>query len=148
MSFAYAFEQSTPHRQPPPLTPALTSGSAAPRLTWDAVATGGEVIPTVSSSLRIPIHLVFDVPTNELRYSLNVTSGNENEILYVTLHRAASGKNGPVAMTLVHGAFSATGAVTLSEVDRKNLTAGELYISIATKKFPRGELRAQLRPAK
>jgi len=86
------------------------------------------------------------VATNELRYSLNVASGNENEILYVTLHRAAGGKNGPVATTLVHGGFSATGSVTLSETDRKNLTAGELYISIATKKFPRGELRAQLRP--
>ena len=146
VAFAYAFEQSTPHRQAPPLTPALGSGGAAPRLTWDAVAVGAEVVPPVVSSLRIPIHLVFDVATNELRYSLNVASGNENEILYVTLHRAAGGKNGPVATTLVHGGFSATGSVTLSETDRKNLTAGELYISIATKKFPRGELRAQLRP--
>jgi hypothetical protein len=148
VAFAYAFEQSTPHRQPPPLTPALTSGGAAPRLTWDTFAAGSEVIPPVSSTLRIPVHLVFEVATNELRYSLNVAAGNESDILYVTLHRAASGKNGPVAMTLVHGPFSPTGSLILSEADRKNLIAGELYISIATKKFPRGELRAQLRPTR
>jgi len=68
------------------------------------------------------------------------------QVLYATLQRASRGHNGPVADTLFHGALSSSGSVALSDVDRKNLMDGELYLNFGTRRLPQGEVRAQLAP--
>jgi Asp-tRNA(Asn)/Glu-tRNA(Gln) amidotransferase A subunit family amidase len=144
VGIAYAFEQSTPHRRPPALTPPLTKAPANRLLTWDTVALGSEVAPPVPTSLKVPVHLSFNLATDELRYGLTISS-KDTQMLYVTLHHAGPGKNGSVTKTLVHGTSGLSGSITLDDVDRKNLTDGNLYLNFGTKRFPAGEVRTQVK---
>src|SRR5262249_50275277 len=120
VAMAYAFEQSSPHRRAPALTPPLTTAPANRLLTWETTAQGSEVVPPASTSLKMPVRLTLNLVTNELRYAIT-SNGGDAQVLYVTLHRAARGHNGPVTDTLFHGTFSPSGSITLSDVDRKNL---------------------------
>jgi len=143
VAMAYAFEQSTPHRRPPALTPPLTIAPSNRVMTWDVVASGSEVVPVVTTPLKIPIHLTFDPATNELRYTVAIPK-NDTQVLYLTLHRGLRGQNGAVTQTLIHGVLASPGSVTLSDVDRRNLTSSALYINVGTRRFPQGEVRVQL----
>jgi amidase len=145
VGMAYAFEQSAGNRRPPALTPPLTAAPADRLLTWDLVAAGSEVVPPVETPLKLPVHLTFDLATNQLRYTVTFSSPRD-QFLYLTLHRAARGKNGPVTDTLMHGTFAPSGSIELSETDRKNLMENGLYLSLGTRRFPKGEVRAQLIP--
>ncbi len=145
VGMAYAFEQSTHHRRAPALTPPLTTSPADRMLTWEGMATGAEMVPPVSSPLKAPIHFAFNVTTNELRYTVTYNNADD-QFLYLTLHRAVKGKNGPVTETLIRGAFSPSGSIILSDTDRKNLMESGLYVNLATRRFPKGEARAQLTP--
>jgi hypothetical protein len=86
----------------------------------------------------------FNPTTNLLEWVLAASQEN-NEILYVTIHRAASGQNGPVVETLTsRGGFRPAGSTELSGSDRSSLSEGNLYLNIGTRRFPQGEVRVQL----
>jgi Asp-tRNA(Asn)/Glu-tRNA(Gln) amidotransferase A subunit family amidase len=145
VSLAYAFEQSTPHRRAPALTPPLTASPANRLLSWEASASGSEVVPPNSTPLKISVRFTLDLATSELRYAIT-SNGDAQQFLYATVHRASRGHNGPVSDTLFHGTLSPSGSIALSNVDRKALMDGGLYLNFGTRKFPQGEVRAQLAP--
>jgi amidase len=145
VSMAYGLEQSTPHRRAPALTPPLTTSPVDRVLTWESAATGGEVVPPVATQLKAPIHFAFNLATNELRYTVTFNNADD-QFLYLTLHRGVRGKNGPVTDTLIYGAFTPSGSILLSDVDRKNLMEGGLYVNLGTRRAPKGEVRSQLSP--
>jgi len=65
--------------------------------------------------------------------------------LFANIHRSAKGQNGPVVVIVSNRGFrEVSGTQVLSDVDRRGLMSGNLYLSIATLKNRAGELRAQL----
>lgn len=148
VALGYAFEKASPHRRPPSRTPALGTNSGAQPLAFEIIAAGGEVVPAVTARSVAKARFTFNPTTNELTYKITISDSKPDDVLFANIHRAAKGQNGPVVLIVSNRGFKEiSGAHLLSEADRRSLMAGNLYLSIATRKNRAGELRAQLTAA-
>jgi len=145
VAIGYAFEKASPHREPPPRTPALGLNSGAQPIAFEIVAAGAEVVPAVITGSIARARFTFNPATNELTYAITLTGLKADDVLFANIHRAAKGQNGPIAMIVSNRGFQqVSGAQVLSNADRRSLMSGNLYLSIATRKNRAGGLRAQL----
>ena len=145
VGFAYAFEQATRHRRPPSSTPPLVNGAAPDGVTFEVVAVGAEQVPPVSTEATATTGFTFDVVRSELRYDLAVTGLSGDDVWMAHIHRGALGTNGPVLLEVSIGnGTTGSGVLKLAGRDRRDLDAGELYLSIHTRAHPAGALRGQL----
>lgn len=143
VALGFAYEKASPHRRPPSRTPAL--GMKAQPLTFEITAIGGEVVPSVTTKSAAKARLTFNPMTNELSYTITVSDLKPDDVLFANLHRAPKGQNGPVVVIVSNRGFKEiSGAQVLSEADRRSLMSGHLYLNLATRKNPAGELRAQI----
>jgi amidase len=121
LAIAYAFEQATHHRRPPPTTPALVNGKAPSPHTL--VITTGSVKTT----------LTFDPTTRRVKYDVMAMAGADAAIA-AAVHRAGEGGNGPVVFRLLDGmGRPAPGEVTLGSTDAAGWEHGKLYIQVTAK---------------
>lgn len=135
LSFAYAYEQATHHRQPPDLTPPLHGQRLSAPLTWRAAENG------ISGTFG------FDLETNELHYKITVTG--KPAVALATLRQGPTGTAGPVLKLLArNSAAELTGTEILSSASRAALLDGQLYVSISTNAQETSALRLQLIPPK
>ena len=119
--------------------------SAAQPMTFEITATGNEVAPSVTTKSIAKARFTFNPTTNELTYTITVSDLKPDDVLFANIHRAPKGQNGPVVMIVSNRGFKEiSGAQALSEADRRSLMSGHLYLNLATRKNPAGELRAQL----
>lgn len=145
VALGYAFEKASPHRKPPPRTPALGMNSGVQPIAFEIIAAGTEVVPAVATRSVAKARFTFNPTTNELTYHITISDLKPDDVLFANIHRAAKGQNGPVVVIVSNRGFKEiTGAQILSDVDRRSLMAGNLYLSIATRKNRAAELRAQL----
>jgi amidase len=143
VALGYAYEKGSPHRRPPARTPAL--GKSAQPIAFEITASGGEVVPSVTTNSLARARFTFNPTTNELTYTITISDLKPNEVLFANIHRAAKGQNGPVVMIVSNRGFKEiSGAQVLPDGDRRSLLSGDMYLSIATRKNRGGELRAQL----
>jgi Asp-tRNA(Asn)/Glu-tRNA(Gln) amidotransferase A subunit family amidase len=131
IKLAYAFEQATHHRHPPPTTPALENGKV-PTTTFE--------VESVDGDHRLLGTMTYDPSTQELSHVM-VTSGMDGEDLQIRIHRGAEEENGPV----VHLLEDLVGTITLTETERRDLMEERLYLAITTSSRPRGVYRAQIK---
>jgi Asp-tRNA(Asn)/Glu-tRNA(Gln) amidotransferase A subunit family amidase len=144
VALGYAFEKASPHRHPPPRTPALGESEGQP-IAFEIIATGGEVVTAVATGSVAKARFTFNPTTNELTYKIAISDLKPEDVLFANIHRAAKGQNGPVVVIVSNRGFKEiSGAQVLSDADRRSLMAGNLYLSVATRKNRAGELRAQL----
>jgi amidase len=142
VSYAYAYEQATHHRRAPARTPPLGGRTSVPLMSWQSSAQASGANSMVSASFT------FDPATSELTYNVTAAGFAEGEILAATIHRAATGENGPVIWVLAnHGFKNIAGAGTLSNPDRDKLMSGGLYLRIASQSKSTNNLRVPLKPA-
>jgi len=121
LAIAYAFEQATHHRRPPPTTPALVNGKAPSPHTL--VITTGSVKTT----------LTFDPTTRRVKYDVMAMAGADAAIA-AAVHRAGEGGNGPVVFRLLDGmGRPAPGEVTLGSADAAGWERGKLYIQVTAR---------------
>lgn len=121
LAIAYAYEQATHHRRPPPTTPALVNGRAPAPQSF-AVAAG----PLRTS-------FTFDVTTGRLTYAAAAGSVGDAPIA-AALHRGGENGNGPVIIRLLDGmSRPLSGDLVLSSMDREALRGGKLYVSATLK---------------
>ncbi|MEK6321664.1 MAG: amidase family protein [Acidobacteriota bacterium] len=141
VALGYAYEKASPHRRPPARTPAL----GVKPIAFEITAAGGEMVPSVTTKSAAKARFTFNLTTNELTYAITISDLKPDDVLFANIHRAFKGQNGPVVMIVSNRSFKEiSGAQMLSEPDRRSLMSGNLYLSIATRKNPAGELRAQL----
>jgi Asp-tRNA(Asn)/Glu-tRNA(Gln) amidotransferase A subunit family amidase len=130
IAMAFAYEQGVAPRKPPSRTPSLVEG----RLTTSFVVSGDGVVSGFA---------FLDVPTQTLRYELQVSDLLPGEILDVKLHRGAPGENGPVVALL---GTERRGDIAVRNEDLDSLRAGNLYLAVYTKGSPLGAGRGQITP--
>jgi Asp-tRNA(Asn)/Glu-tRNA(Gln) amidotransferase A subunit family amidase len=126
LAMAFAYEQATHPRRPPPSTPALVNNKAPSVLTFIVNLAGAHV--TFS----------FDPVAGSLAW--DATSIRP---LVASVHR---GRQGPALATLVtNKASEAAGIVKLAAADRDALRANGLFLAVRTMEAPRQVERAPLR---
>lgn len=125
VAFAYAWERVAAPRRAPLRTPSLLGDTLSWRFVIDA--------PSITGRLRL------ERPTQTLHYDVEVTGLDEDDIVSVTLHRAAAGTYGPVIMRLDEGL---QGAIPIGNAHVDDLVSGNLRIVVHTR--GRKEVRGQI----
>jgi hypothetical protein len=146
-----------------PMPPARATQS------FRAQLSGKQVVPPVTTKAEglAVFHLSQD--GTKLRYKLTVS--NIENVTFAHIHLAAPGRNGPPVVGLypesperkpVTGKFTGTlaqGTITAKQLTgplaRKTLKdlvaemkAGKTYVNVHTRKYPDGEIRGEIKPAK
>jgi Asp-tRNA(Asn)/Glu-tRNA(Gln) amidotransferase A subunit family amidase len=137
LALGYSFEQANHPRRPPMNTPALVAGRAPDSIVYEVVATGvgGEATG----------RFVYDVTSGVLTYDVTVSGTPAAQVYSVSLHRAGDEGVGPVVHRLLGlGQATASGVLTLAQVDRAALVEGRLYLSLYTSTHPGGTARGGL----
>ena len=141
IAIAFAYEQAARPRRSPPRTPSLVVGSLVEPLATSG--SGEAMVPPVDTEASFRGRVLFDRPTQSLEYTLEISGLLENEILDLRLHRGGPGENGPIVAML---GTSPRGQLAIRNEDLEALLDGALYLVVATKAHPLGELRGQIAP--
>ncbi len=136
VSYAYAYEQATPHRRAPARTPAL---AAIQPIEWQSNTKAGAA--ALSAEFKL------DPTTNELSYKLKASGFADADLLAATIHRQGKEANGPVIAVLAYHPFETiTGTTILSDPDRDKLMLGGLYLRLSARSKLTNNLRISLQP--
>ena len=139
---AYSYEQLTRQRRPPASTPSLY---VDPTMSEEWVATGAEHVPPVDSEVTARLRVDWNSATAQLSYDGRILGVPEAQVLFMHLHRAEAGHNGPVSVILSgRGELRSSGVVTLTPAQRMALGSGALYFDAHTTKHLAGVVRAQI----
>jgi Asp-tRNA(Asn)/Glu-tRNA(Gln) amidotransferase A subunit family amidase len=137
LAMAYDYEQSVKPRRAPSTTPALVDGRAPLPKTIRATAKSG-----ATSALG---QFTFDPTRRTLDYSVAVTGAAPSRIFAMTIDHDSAGKKGAVIRHLSGpGIGSTKGRLTLGDVERRELLAGNLSLVVYTADQPMGTIRAPL----
>jgi Asp-tRNA(Asn)/Glu-tRNA(Gln) amidotransferase A subunit family amidase len=126
IAMAYAYEQATKPRRPPPRTPSLLSGELTRHFTISGEIEG---------------HALLDVAEQKLRYELQWSGVLGDEILDIKLHKEEKTSTGPVIALL---GKNRQGELAVRNEDLDALLAGKLYVTVYTRQKPLGAARAQI----
>lgn len=131
VAFAYAYEQASQPRRPPPSTPPLSGAPA--RFT---VSGGNE------EGMRMQGLLRFDPARNTLDYDVRLAGLGDTRVYAITLNRGTAERAGPTLIRLSGpGVAAARGMIELSQTERTELLAGRLFLTIYTSYGPAGDVR-------
>lgn len=123
-----------------------------------SVMTGQNQVPSNDSTAHA--NLIFDTTYSSQTFgiTMGVMGISRDQIIGARLYRGVKGQQGtPIADIAPGQAFVPTGhnscSLTLENLPfsfqyAKDLTAGRLYVSIMTQRYPNGEIRGQLKPMK
>lgn len=129
IEMAYAYEQKTEPRRPPPRTPSLLGESLSIDFTAENASIGAK--------LRL------DRPAQTLHYELHFPGRLDDELLDVKLHRLDEGTAGPVLALL---GIARDGRVSIRNQHLPALVAGELALVVYAVDAPRGAALARIVP--
>jgi Asp-tRNA(Asn)/Glu-tRNA(Gln) amidotransferase A subunit family amidase len=138
VALAYAFEQGTDHRRPPPSTPPLADGIAPTALSFNVHATG-------ESATEARGRFTFDPVRGTLAYEVTVTGVDAAEVHAVALRSTdEQGQWMVVRRISGPGVTTPQGTIRLTPANRSRLERGELYLDVFTRGHPFGAARASL----
>lgn len=107
--------------------------------------TGAEEVPSVTTSATGTGEIT--VSADRVVSGTVVVNGMQPTVAHI--HAGAPGQNGPPIITLNKSGSNTfvipTGA-TLSEAQKSEYKAGNLYLNVHSASYPNGEIRAQLKP--
>jgi Asp-tRNA(Asn)/Glu-tRNA(Gln) amidotransferase A subunit family amidase len=137
VSFAYDYEQSVHPRRPPSTTPPLVDGHAPKPIAFTTIAHSGSVDARGT--------FTFDPTRRSLDYSVRVDGAPAASIYGFSIDRVGTAQKGPIVRVLGRpGVSSATGKLTLGEVERRDLVDGKLALVVYTAGEPRGTIKAAM----
>jgi amidase len=129
LSLGLGIEETLKLRRAPFSTPALVDGKAPTPTGIHMGIAGG--IPD-ANALDVSLKFEYDRTRSQLKYEANVERGRES-VLAIWLHRGSKEKPGAAVHELLRVPDSrASGMVTLSYVDRRELEAGRMLARIFT----------------
>ena len=140
---AYSFEQLTNHRRPPAATPSLY---VDPTVRGEWVATGPDHVPPVDTEVTARLQFEWNAVNAKFTYDAQVFGvDDDDDILFMHLHRAGAGDIGPVSVILSRRSETrASGTVTLTPAQQAAIDSGSLYFDAHTTKHLTGVARAQI----
>jgi hypothetical protein len=139
VSLAYDYEQSAHPRVPPSTTPPLVNGRAPSPVTFAATARAG----AASAHARF----TFDAPRRALAFTVDVAGESAANVFAVTIDVDSAARKGPVLRVLSGPEIKhASGAITLTELERRALVAGHTALVLYTREAPLGTARVSLSP--
>lgn len=152
IALAFAYEQATRHRRPPPSAPRVVTASrvTAPSVSGDAVpiqvvATGAQARPASDAAFRVVARLRVDERTRTLAFDLSPAGDARSAIAGVYLHRRTTRPNGGVAHVLAKSLDRRrAGTVTLLDAELADLKAGRCYLAAVSRTSPLQSVRADL----
>lgn len=126
-----------------PLALLLLSGSLYGQTTMSLLLTGADQVPPAMTLASGTGHITID-SDRSISGSVKVLRLAPTE---AHIHTGALGRNGPAIVTLSRGLdniFAIPAGTRLSAAQYDSYTAGRLYVSVRSARFPDGEIRAQL----
>ncbi len=138
VAVAYAFEQGTDHRRPPPSTPPVVEGRVPSPLSFDAHATG-------EGDAEARGRFTFDPVQGTLAYDITVSGVDPTE-LHAVVFRSTDDESQWMVVRRLAGpeVIAPSGTLRLTPANRARLEEGELYLDVFTLDHPFGAARARL----
>jgi amidase len=129
LSLGFGIEETLKLRRAPFSTPALVDGKPPAPAGYHMGIVGGT---TMASELEVGFKLEYDRTTSRLTYEANIQKGRDS-IIGIWLHRGTKEQPGAAVHELLSGSNPrASGTLTLSYVDRRDLEAGRMLARIFT----------------
>ncbi len=130
------------------LSTASASAVLAEKKAFGADLKGLSQVPPIDSAGTGKAEVTYDDASKMLTWTITY-SGLSGIVTAAPFHGPAKeGENAGPMITLKQLDSPIKGAATLTEDQSTALTGGEMYINIHTAKYPDGELRGPLEPAK
>jgi Asp-tRNA(Asn)/Glu-tRNA(Gln) amidotransferase A subunit family amidase len=152
LRLAFAFEQATHRRRPPPLPVELNPPTPI-EIPWESradtsstilVATGAQAVPPCEVPFEAELRVQFNASTHELAYGLR-PAGDVEQIAGIYLHRRREGEVGGVAHLLwTPSRPHHSGSIILSSDEVDDLTGGKMYVSLVSKESQRLSARVNV----
>ncbi len=137
VAFAFDYEHAVHPRQPPGTTPPLVGGRAPAPKVFSATARVG------ASSARA--NFSYDPTRRSLAYSVDVAGELVPNIYAVTIDVDSAGKKGPVLRVLSGpNVAHTTGVITVTDLERRQLSAGHASLVLYSRRSPTGIARVPL----
>lgn len=114
---------------------------------FSGTLSGANEVPAVTSDGSGNVMGVYDDEKNILKLTINYSGIHTDSITMWHVHKGAAGVSGAPLSNLTYPKMTAspfTWSDTLSAENEADLKNNALYVNIHTKKYPAGELRAQL----
>ena len=126
LSLGYSIERTLALRRAPFSTPALMAGKAPPPIAVTVSAPpSGPVLP--KSLPPASVQFTYDEATARLQYTVTVDDRANDKVIAIWLNGGTKDQPGPARHQLYAGR-AATGEVTLSAIDRRELKEGSLLV--------------------
>jgi hypothetical protein len=126
----------------------FTSSALAETTAFTADLRGSFEVPPTDSKAKGSAELTYDESTRKLRWTITYR-GLAGKTISAHFHGPANeGENAKTMITISPLASPIKGAAILTEDQAKALLGGYMYIDVHSAKYPDGEIRGQLTPAR
>jgi hypothetical protein len=126
----------------------FTSSALAETIAFTADLRGSFEVPPTDSKAKGSAELTYDESTRKLRWTITYR-GLAGKTISAHFHGPANeGENAKTMITISPLASPIKGAAILTEDQAKALLGGYMYIDVHSAKYPGGEIRGQLTPAR
>jgi len=127
---------------------AFTSAVLAEKTAFTADLKGASQVPPVDTAGAGKADVTYDDAGKTLTWTITY-SGLSGPVTAAHFHGpAGEGENADPMVTIKQLDSPMKGSATLTEDQFKALTGGKMYINVHTAKYPDGEIRGQVAPAK
>ena len=127
---------------------AFTSSVLAEKTAFTADLKGASQVPPIDSAGTGNADVTYDDATKMLTWTITY-SGLSGPVSAAHFHGpAGKGENAGPMITIKQLDSPMKGSATLTEDQVKALTGGQMYVNVHTAKYPDGEIRGQVAPAK
>ena len=130
------------------LSTAFASAVLAEKTAFTAELKGPSEVPPTGSTGTGKAEVTYDNASKMLSWTITYSGLSGNATAAHFHGPAKEGDNAGPMITIKQLDSPMKGSATLTEDQSKALSGGEMYINVHTAKYPDGEIRGQLAPAK
>lgn len=125
----------------------LASGAQAEMLTFDADILGLTEVPATGSAGKGTAQVIVDTDTKKVTWTMSF-DGLSGDATSAHAHGPASITESAPPVIHMSGDKMMKGSAVITDAQWNDIKAGKYYVNVHTAKFPDGEIRGQLVPAK
>lgn len=125
----------------------LTSGAQAEMLTFNAAMLGSTEVPATDSAGKGTAQVIVDTDTKKVTWTMSF-DGLSGDATAAHAHSPAGITESAPPVIDMSSDKMMKGSADITEAQWTEIKAGKYYINVHTAKFPDGEIRGQLVPAK
>jgi amidase len=136
LAIGFAYEQAARVRRAPPATPPLAPGYTPPR---------AEKPPANAGPPGLAGEFTRSADGRTLTFDVRVIGFSPTDVIAAALHRGSPETPGPViAPLLTRGRTTGKGEILIRDIDRADITSGNIYMELYTTTQPLGTARTKV----